>query len=199
MFNKEECLKIIAKHRTDEVVVATMGVTVPWGQLSEHPLDYASVGSAMGHAADFGLGIALARPDKKVLVLNGDGSMLMCLGTLATVTALNKPAHNYYLFVCENGSYEVTGNQPIPGGQNFSFTTIARGAGFEKFYEFDEPNSLDAALPSILAESGPALINLKLALANEPPPNRSAGHAVRYLRGTLAESTHELREALNTR
>ncbi len=196
MFNKEECLKVIAKHRTDEVVIATMGVTVPWGLISEHPLDYASVGSAMGHAADFGLGIALARPDKKVLVLNGDGSMLMCLGTLATVTALNKPAHNYYLFVCENGSYEVTGNQPIPGGQNFSFTTIARGAGFEKFYEFDAPDSLDALLPSILAEAGPTLINLKLALANEPPPNRSAEHSVRYLRGTLAESTHELREAL---
>ncbi len=197
MFNKEECLKIIAKHRADEVVVATMGVTVPWGQISDHPLDYASVGSAMGHAADFGLGIALARPDKKVLVLNGDGSMLMCLGTLATVTALNKPARNFYLFVCENGSYEVTGNQPTPGGQNFSFTTIARGAGFEKFYEFDDPNSLDASLPSILAEAGPTLINLKIALANEPPPTRSAKHAVRFLRGTLAESTHELRQALN--
>lgn len=196
MFNKEECLKIIAKHRADEVVVATMGVTVPWGQISDHPLDYASVGSAMGHAADFGLGIALARPDKKVLVLNGDGSMLMCLGTLATVTALNKPAHNFYLFVCENRSYEVTGNQPIPGGQNFSFTTIARGAGFEKFYEFDDPNSLDASLPSILAEAGPTLINLKIALANEPPPTRSAEHAVRYLRPTLAGSTHELRQAL---
>jgi sulfopyruvate decarboxylase subunit beta len=196
MFNKEECLKIIAKHRTDEVVVATMGVTVPWGQISDHPLDYASVGSAMGHAADFGLGIALARPDKKVLVLNGDGSMLMCLGTLATVTALNKPARNFYLFVCENGSYEVTGNQPTPGGQNFSFTTIARGTGFEKFYEFDDPNSLDASLPSILAEAGPTLINLKIALANEPPPTRSAVHAVRFLRGTLAESTHELRQAL---
>lgn len=196
MFNKEECLKIITKHRTDEVVIATMGVTVPWGQLSEHPLDYASVGSAMGHAADFGLGIALARPDKKVLVLNGDGSMLMCLGTLATVTALNKPAHNFYLFVCENGSYEVTGNQPIPGGQNFSFTTIARGAGFEKIYEFDDPDSLDTSLPSILAEAGPTLINLKLALANEPPPTRSPGHAVRFLRPTLADSTHELRQAL---
>ena len=196
MFNKEECLEIIAKHRTDEVVVATMGVTVPWGQISDHPLDYASVGSAMGHAADFGLGIALARPDKKVMVLNGDGSMLMCLGTLATVTALQKPAHNFYLFVCENGSYEVTGNQPIPGGQNFSFTTIARGAGFEKFYEFDDSDSLDASLPSILAESGPTLINLKLALANEPPPSRSAEHTVRFLRPTLAGSTHELRQAL---
>jgi thiamine pyrophosphate-dependent acetolactate synthase large subunit-like protein len=197
MLNKEECLKIIAEHRTDELVVATMGTTVPWGHISEHPLDYASVGSAMGHAAGFGLGIALARPDKKVLVLNGDGSMLMCLGTLATVTGLEKPAHNYYLFVCENGSYEVTGNQPIPGGRDFSFATIAHGAGFEKFYEFDQLDSFEASLPSILDQAGPTLINLKMALANEPPPNRSAESPVRYLRGTLAESTHELRQALN--
>ena len=72
--------------------------------------------------------------------------MLMCLGTLATITGLQQPAHNYYLFVCENRSYEVTGNQPIPGGRDFSFTTIAHGAGFEKFYEFDRPETFDASL-----------------------------------------------------
>ena len=97
MLIKEECLQLIANHRTDEVVVTTMGTTVPWGKISTHPLDYASVGSAMGHAADFALGIALAKPDKKVIVLNGDGSMLMCLGTLATITALNTPPLNYLL------------------------------------------------------------------------------------------------------
>jgi pyruvate/2-oxoacid:ferredoxin oxidoreductase beta subunit len=65
MLNKQECLKIIAKHRTDEIVITTMGSVVPWGKISDHTLDFASVGSAMGHAADFALGIALARPDKK--------------------------------------------------------------------------------------------------------------------------------------
>ena len=82
MIIKEECLQLIANQRTDEVVVTTMGITVPWGEISTHPLDYASVGSAMGHAADFALGIALAQPDKKVIVFNGDGSMLMCLGDI---------------------------------------------------------------------------------------------------------------------
>ena len=77
MLIKEECLQLIADQRTDEIVVTTMGSTVPWGKISTHPLDFASVGSAMGHAADFALGIALARPDKRVVVINGDGSMLM--------------------------------------------------------------------------------------------------------------------------
>jgi thiamine pyrophosphate-dependent acetolactate synthase large subunit-like protein len=100
-------------HRTDEVVVTTMSVTRPWGRLSSHELDFASADSAMGHAADLALGVALARPDKRVLCLNGDGSMLMTLGTLAT--AAGSGARNYVLVVVENGSYEITGHQPIPG------------------------------------------------------------------------------------
>ena len=166
MIIKEEGLQRIANQRTDEVVVTTMGTTVPWGKISTHPLDYASVGSAMGHAADFALGIALAKPDKKVIVLNGDGSMLMCLGTLATITALNTPPPNYLLFVCDNGTYEVTGNQPVPAGNaGFNWTTIATGVGFKQVYEFDDANALEAALPTIWNETGPIFVNLKIAQA----------------------------------
>lgn len=197
MLIKEECLQLIANQRTDEIVVTTMGTTVPWGKISTHPLDYASVGSAMGHAADFALGIALAKPDKKVVVLNGDGSMLMCLGTLATITALNTPPLNYLLFVCDNGTYEVTGNQPVPAGNaGFSWTTIARGVGFEKVYEFDNPDVLDEALPKIWSETGPTFVNLKIVQAYEPPPDRWGGFPYPYLQESLAESTHKLREAL---
>ena len=197
MLIKEECLQLIANHRTDEVVVTTMGTTVPWGKISTHPLDYASVGSAMGHAADFALGIALAKPDKKVIVLNGDGSMLMCLGTLATITALNTPLPNYLLFVSDNGTYEVTGNQPVPAGNaGFSWTTIARGVGFEQVYEFDDSNALDEALPNIWNETGPTFVNLKIAQADEPPPDRWGGFPYPYLQESLAESTHKLKQAL---
>ena len=198
MLNKQECLKIIAKHRTDEIVIATMGLAVPWGKISDHPLDFASVGSAMGHAADFALGLALARQDKKVLVLNGDGSMLMSLGTLATATGLTRLPDNYYLFVCENNAYEVTGNQSIPGGTNFSFTTVARGSGFEKIHRFDQLSLLDSALPLILDEKGPTFVNLKIASSNAQPPRRSTTNAVRYLRETLADSTQKLAKALQS-
>ena len=222
MLEKEECLQLLAKHRTDEVVVTTMGLTVPWAKLSTHPLDYASVGSAMGHAADFALGIALAKPEKEVIVLNGDGSMLMCLGTLATITGLSAPPSNYTLFVCDNGTYEVTGNQPVPGNRGFSWTTIAKGVGFQQVYEFAEADALDAALPEILKRGavsnraygvgggdavsnraygeenaeGPVFVNLKIAQAAEPPPDRWGGFPYPYLQESLAESTDKLRRAL---
>lgn len=197
MIIKEACLQYIAAQRTDEVVVTTMGTTVPWGKISTHPLDYASVGSAMGHAADFALGIALAKPDKKVIVLNGDGSMLMCLGTLATITALRTPPRNYLLFVCDNGTYEVTGNQPVPAGNaGFSWTTIAKGVGFEKVYEFSEADTLEAALPKIWREPGPTFVSLKIAQADEPPPDRWGGFPYPYLQESLAESTAKLKRSL---
>ena len=197
MVDKEECLRILAKYRTDEVMVTSMGATVPWSKFSDHPLDYASVGSAMGHAADFALGIAMAQPNRKVLALNGDGSMLMCLGTLATIAGLKKPAHNFYLFVCHNGTYEVTGNQHIPGRSGFSFSAIAKGVGMQRVYDFNTAESLDASLPDILNEDGPTLITIEMIPANEPPPHRSSDNAVRYLTSTLAESTHELKDALS--
>jgi len=197
MLVKEEYLQLIANQRTDEIVVTTMGCSVPWGKISTHPLDFASVGSAMGHAADFALGIALAKPDKKVVVLNGDGSMLMCLGTLATITALNTPPANYLLFVCDNGSYEVTGNQPVPAGNTrFSWTTMAKGAGFEKVYEFDNSEKLAVELPSTWHETGPVFVSLKIAQAHEPPPDRWGGFPYPYLQESLAESTHKLRQSL---
>ena len=197
MLIKEECLRLIANQRTDEVVITTMGTTVPWGKISTHPLDYASVGSAMGHAADFALGIALAKLDKKVIVLNGDGSMLMCLGTLATITALNTPPPNYLLFVCDNGTYEVTGNQPVPDGNaGFSWTTIAKGVGFERVYEFDNSDALETELPIIWNETGPIFVSLKIAQADEPPPDRWGGFPYPYLQESLAESTHKLKQAL---
>lgn len=196
MLIKEDCLRLIASHRTDEIVITTMGMSVPWAKISTHPLDYASVGSAMGHAADFALGIALAKPDKKVVVLNGDGSMLMCLGTLATITGLQKPPANYLLFICDNGTYEVTGNQPVPRNANFSWATIAKGTGFEQVYEFDDRDGLETHLPKIWNQEGPIFVSLKIATAHEPPPDRWGGFPYPYLQESLSTSTHKLRKAL---
>ena len=82
---RQEFLEPLARRRTDEVVVTTMSVVRPWGRISDHDLDLASADSAMGHAADLALGIAMACPDRRVLCLNGDGSMLMSLVTLVTI------------------------------------------------------------------------------------------------------------------
>jgi thiamine pyrophosphate-dependent acetolactate synthase large subunit-like protein len=67
----------------------------------------------------------------------------------------------------------------------------------EKVYEFNTAESLDASLLGILNEDGPALITLEMTPATEPPPHRSPDSPVRYLAGTLGESTHELKDALS--
>ena len=74
---RAQLLGPLGEVRTNEAVVTTMSVTRAWGRISDSDLDFASADSAMGHAADLALGIALAQPDRTVVCLNGDGSMLM--------------------------------------------------------------------------------------------------------------------------
>src|SRR4051812_36917694 len=141
MMTKDQALAPLAACRTDEIVVTTMGMVRPWAAHSSHPLDFASADSAMGHAADLALGIALAQPERTVVCLNGDGSMLMTLGTL--VTAVANRARNYLLFVIQNDTYEITGNQPIPGRTDFSAMALA--AGFPRAHHFEDAAPYAAA------------------------------------------------------
>ncbi len=156
MLTKHELLQPLASLRGDAVVVTTMGVVRPWGKYSTSELDFASADSAMGHAADLALGIALAQPQRKVVCLNGDGSMLMTLGTLVTVA--QSGASNFILFVIQNNTYEITGNQPVPGSGFVDFAAIARGAGFRETYVFDEAQGYAQQLPGILEGEGPTLV-----------------------------------------
>ncbi len=112
MMRRDECLKILNKHRGDNAIaVCVYNAAFDWRRISQSPLNYYSVG-AMGQGSSHALGIALAMPDYKVIVLDGDGSLLMNLGSLVTVAAAAPP--NYYHFVCENGDYEANGSHPIP-------------------------------------------------------------------------------------
>jgi thiamine pyrophosphate-dependent acetolactate synthase large subunit-like protein len=196
MLTKEELLEPLARLRGDAVVVTCMGVTRPWGKRSHVDLDFASADSAMGHTADLALGIALARPERKVICLNGDGSMLMTLGTL--VTAAQAAARNYYLFIIQNDTYEITGNLPIPGAGKVDFGVLARGAGFTRIYEFDHADSYAASLPAVLAGEGPVLVVAKVEPGTEGPISRSAKEASLYLKVSLAEWARRLRRALNS-
>ena len=103
-----------------------MSVVRPWGNLSRNNLDFASADSAMGHAADFALGIALAQPERTVVCLNGDGSMLMTLGTL--VTAASVQATNLVLFVIDNGTPVLMRSEPLKPGWVHVQTTHSNGS-----------------------------------------------------------------------
>jgi thiamine pyrophosphate-dependent acetolactate synthase large subunit-like protein len=148
----------------------------------------------MGHGADLALGIALARPERKVICLNGDGSMLMTLGTLAT--AVGAAATNLILIVCDNGRFETTGNQPVAGAGRVDYAGLAEAAGFPAVHRFHDARAYAEALPRILRGLGPALVHARLQPGQSGPIVRGAAEDARYLRISLAESARELRVAL---
>jgi thiamine pyrophosphate-dependent acetolactate synthase large subunit-like protein len=194
MLTKEEVLRPLAGLRSDAVVVTTMGIVRPWGRITQSELDFASADSAMGHAADLALGIAIAQPLRKVICLNGDGSMLMTLGTLASVVEAG--VNNYFLFVIENWTYEITGNQTIPGAARLDFVALARGAGFKRTYRFDDSKSYAETLPHVLSGEGPVFVLLRVEPGSEGPISRSEREEAAYLKVSIAESAHAMRRSL---
>src|SRR5450759_717422 len=107
MPQREAMAALHAARRADDVVVTSMGAARIWMALGAGPLDLPLVPSSMGTAPSIGLGLALAQPERRVIVVNGDGAMLMNLGSLVTITAA-APA-NLTLILVDNGVYEVTG------------------------------------------------------------------------------------------
>lgn len=194
MLTRAQFLEPLARHRTDQVFVTTMSVTRPWGRLSDSDLDFGSADSAMGHTADLALGIALARPERTVVCLNGDGSMLMTLGTLAT--AVDVGARNFVLFVVANGSYEITGHQPIPGGERVDFAGLARAAGFPRVFTFSDAEAYAAAVPDLLTKPGPTFVQVRVERGSEGPISRTDAEEARYLRYSLADWSRIMRSAL---
>ncbi len=194
MLTRAQLLEPLARYRTNEVVVTTMSVTRPWGRLSDHDLDFASADSAMGHAADLALGIALARPKRTVVCFNGDGSMLMTLGTLATVAGV--AATNLVLIVVDNGTYEITGSQPVPAAGSIDYAAMAEATGFPRVFRFDDPREYVEAVPDILTTPGPTLVHVRVERGSEGPIGRSIEEPARYLRVSLAEWSRTLRDAL---
>jgi len=166
-------LKVLADLRSEQIVVTTMGSAREWPKLSQHPLDFHYLPSAMGHAPMIGLGLALARPEREVLAFNGDGCMLMGLGCLATIVASG--AENLTLVVLDNGIYEVTGGQTTAGAvARVDFAGMARAAGFATVASFDDLPRWQAAAAETLGSPGPRFVCLALEPVGAdyflPPP-----------------------------
>ena len=121
-----DCLKILAPLIRDELVVVTLGVTKhEWEMIN--PRDGNCYLSGMGGTTPFGLGLALALPHRKVVVLDSDGSFLFGLNALATL-AIQKPA-NLSVFIFDNECYESVGGSPSQTAQGVDLAAMARGAG----------------------------------------------------------------------
>lgn len=185
----EEALIVLAKHRTDAIVITTMGAVGIWPKLSDTPLDFAYMPSAMGQGPALGLGLALAQPQRRVIVICGDGSLLMNLGCLVTIA--NYPA-NLYLVIMDNGMYEVTGGQPIVGARRIDFVKLAQGAGIRRVYHFDNPHDWEHHAQECLESPGPVLIWLEVEgrLGQKTPqPPHPMSEQIRRLQQALSCNT----------
>lgn len=168
-------LESLALRRSDEIVITTMTATLQWPLVSRHQLDFDFLAFGMGHATDFGLGLALARPERKVIVLMGDGALLMNLGSLVTLGRYGPP--NLLVLLLENRRYEMTGGQELPPGVDF--VTVAVGAGVEKVARVADLESFEAQLPGWLAEPGPWFVVARVTNRASLPPVSHTDHAGR--------------------
>lgn len=156
-------LEVLARLRTDQIVLTTMGAAREWPRLSQHPLDFNYFPSSMGQAPSLGLGLALAQPQREVIVVNGDGSLLMNLGCLVTIVASG--AQNLTLIVTENGVYEVTGGQRTAAAQaGADLAGFAKAAGFQTVERLIDLTVWQQQAAALLQKPGPRCI----VLATEP-------------------------------
>ena len=156
MMKRDECFEILKRHITNEVVVATYSSAVEWNDLNPRDLNYFSHG-AMGLGPSHGLGVALGRPDRRVVVLDGDGSLLMNLGCLVTIAAA--APKNLVHFVCQNECYEANGSHPLPN-PTVDFAGLARSAGYTQVHDFSELKSFEQQIGHVLAQEGPVFATL---------------------------------------
>ena len=163
---RDQVLKRLAQSITDEIVVAVYQTCFDWLAICPRDLNYVAVG-AMGQASSHGLGLALARPDKRVIVLDGDGSLLMNLGSLVTISEAAPKNLHHLVFV--NGVYEVNGEHPVPGAGRVDFAAMANAAGYRNTTTFDEMDDFETRIAAFLRSTGPSFAAVHVT-AGEPYP-----------------------------
>ena len=168
-----DALAAIVPHLGDAACVHSNGyVSRAAFGARDHDGCFYMIGS-MGLASSIGLGIALTRPARRVVVLDGDGNVLMNLGTLATIAAL---APRNLLHLCfDNGAHASTGGQPTIS-RRVALEEIARTAGYRWAGRVETPAALVEAVPGFLAREGPAFLLVRIELGPPGPPGPRIPH-----------------------
>ena len=159
MMKRIDFLKALAEYRTDELVITAWQSSYAWDELSPSMYNFPSV-RTMGECSTFALGLAIARPDKRVVVLEGDGSLCMNLASLITIA--NAAPTNFHQFIVHNRVYETTGGQTLPNVDNLDFLLIARGAGIRQLHRYSDVDTFRAELPRVMQEKGPVFTVLDI-------------------------------------
>src|SRR5207248_1411726 len=150
---RRDAVAALVAQRAGAITITTEQAIGAWRAAVSEPAnqipDHLDIVGCMGSASTIGLGIALAQPERRVIVVDGDGSLLMQLGSLVTIAGAAPP--NLFHFVFENGVYETSGNQPLPGEGRFDLTGIALNAGYAHAVRFEDARAFAEAWPELLS------------------------------------------------
>lgn len=167
MFHRRELVKKILADRAENLLVVTGLGSSAW-DVSAAGLDdrnFCFIG-AMGQAGPFALGLALAQPDKRVLLIAGDGEVLMGLGALTTIA--NQAPANLAILCLDNESYLETGGQPTATAGCTDLEAVAKGCGFTATGTFDDPADPSPLKQLLTDASGPVFTVAKIAVESLP-------------------------------
>jgi len=181
-----EATKAVNFHRSDALVVSTSSALRDWSQVSERRDLDVDLSDCIDRAPAVGLGLALAQPEGKVLVLDCDSTLRTNLGGLATIGESNP--ENLVHFVFDDVSSRSTSGLPIKELDNLDLAQIALSSGYAKTYEFDKLEELLIGLEDLMRQKGPIFVRIKVFREGEqfPYPERSMADGWAVVRETLA-------------
>ena len=183
-----DALRVVADLCCDnQIVVTNQGSARLWPKLRRRSLDFHYNPSTMSGAIPLALGLALAQPQREVVAVSVDGSLLMSLGSLVTV--VGSGVTNLTIVLLDNGLYEVTGGQETPAARSaVDYAGLARAAGFPATAEFRDLADWQSQAADVLALPGPRFVRLLVSPA--PPESLTSSTP------SLAEQLAGLRLAL---
>ena len=152
--------RMVAHLKHEEAVIGGIGYTNfdLWAS-GQRPQNFYMLGS-MGLAVPIGLGVALAQPKRKVFALEGDGSILMQLGSLATVAA--RGPKNFAIVIMDNGAYQITGGQKALSDEGADIVAIAKACGLTQSVWAADESAFEELIALSLKEDGPWLIGCRI-------------------------------------
>jgi thiamine pyrophosphate-dependent acetolactate synthase large subunit-like protein len=183
MINRVDGSKYLVSKLTDELVIGGIGnPACDLAAAGDRPLNF-YMWNAMGSTASFGLGLAMARPQNKVIVLDGDGGLMMNLGALATETV--QFPENLIHIVWDNRMYHLTGKQPSATAYRTDLAKVAEGCGFESVFRCETLDAFKQAVDATLGKPGPHFIH---ALNDDEGPQGHLPRSPTFIRHRFMEA-----------
>ena len=191
MIQSSEVARAINYHRQDALVVSTSAALREWHQVSERRELDVDLTDCMDRAPAVGLGLSLAQPGRRILVLDCDATLRTDLAGLATIGEVSP--ENLVHFVLEDAEHSSTDGMAIAGSDRIDFVGMAQSSGYAHACRYDDLEELLIGMEEIMRRPGPVLVAVKVVPGQEasPFPERSMADGWAQVRGTLAGQVRE--------